>query len=128
WHVSLSSFVRDYVYVPLGGARGSLAVQARTLLVTWCLMGLWHGAAWHYVAWGAYHGVLVTAHRALAGAWRGRGAVPAPLAWAPTFVLMNLGWLLFRAPSLAALGGYFGHAAWAGSAHDVQTATLVAAL
>lgn len=103
WHISLSTFLRDYLYVPLGGNRGSRLKTARNLSVTMLLGGLWHGAAWNFVAWGAYHGGLLAIHRT----WKGlRGARPAPgtvvraLQIVAMFHLTCLGWLLFRATSL----------------------------
>jgi D-alanyl-lipoteichoic acid acyltransferase DltB (MBOAT superfamily) len=66
WHISLSTWLRDYLYIPLGGSRHGTARTYRNLLITMCLGGLWHGAAWHFVAWGIFHGLLLCAHRATA--------------------------------------------------------------
>ncbi len=101
WHVSLSTWLRDYLYVPLGGNRRGTAATYRNLLVTMLLGGLWHGAAWTFVVWGAYHGLLLAAHRAIPWpAWTERRAVrPAKIAL--TFLLVSIGWVLFRAASLA---------------------------
>ena len=66
WHISLSTWLRDYLYVPLGGNRGSRAATYRNLIIVMLLGGLWHGAAWTFVAWGAGHGIALAAHRA----WR----------------------------------------------------------
>jgi D-alanyl-lipoteichoic acid acyltransferase DltB (MBOAT superfamily) len=63
WHISLSTWLRDYLYIPLGGNRGGPVKTGRNLLLTMLLGGLWHGAAWHYVAWGGYHGLFLIAHR-----------------------------------------------------------------
>ncbi len=99
WHITLSTWFRDYLYIPLGGSRSGPRRAAITLMITFLVAGLWHGAAWNFVLWGAFHGVLILAHR---GA---RGAVPAGLlpsgavtvlSIAVTFVLMNVGWLIFR--------------------------------
>ncbi|MEM7233968.1 MAG: MBOAT family protein, partial [Planctomycetota bacterium] len=65
WHISLSSWLRDYLYIPLGGSRGSSWLTARNLMITMALGGLWHGAAWHFVAWGVFHGTILIVHRAL---------------------------------------------------------------
>ncbi|MFO1490970.1 MAG: MBOAT family O-acyltransferase [Kiritimatiellia bacterium] len=65
WHISLSTWLRDYLYIPLGGNRGGPARTHRNLLLTMVLGGLWHGAAWHFVAWGLYHGLLLSGHRLL---------------------------------------------------------------
>jgi D-alanyl-lipoteichoic acid acyltransferase DltB (MBOAT superfamily) len=101
WHISLSTWLRDYLYVPLGGSRISSRRTYWNLMVTMVLGGLWHGAAWHFVAWGAYHGGLLAGERAL----RDRGT-----SWMPstvtgrrllTFHVVCLGWVLFRAPDVA---------------------------
>jgi alginate O-acetyltransferase complex protein AlgI len=101
WHISLSTWFRDYVYIPLGGNRGSLARQHFNVMATFLLSGLWHGASWNYVMWGGYHGLLLVAHRT----WR--SLVVRRPAWIPSaasaiargvlmFVLAHVGWLMFR--------------------------------
>jgi len=104
WHISLSTWLRDYLYIPLGGNRGSSAATYRNLLVTMLLGGLWHGAAWTFVAWGAYHGALLAIHRAVPWPrWLGAPAL-APARAGFTFLCVCLGWVLFRARSLADAG------------------------
>lgn len=103
WHISLSTWLRDYLYRPLGGNRGSLAFTCRNLMLTMLLGGLWHGAAWNYVLWGMYHGVALSIHRVISGK-RGRPGQPDGNAEALFktlgFALFTLyGWLLFRAHS-----------------------------
>ena len=103
WHVSLSSWIRDYLYVPLGGSR--VATRGRFLcvcLVTFGLSGLWHGAASHFAAWGLYHGALLFAYHQLGcgSRWRPRGAVRTLVAWSAMSAFTLVGWALFRAPSL----------------------------
>jgi alginate O-acetyltransferase complex protein AlgI len=99
WHITLSTWLRDYLYIPLGGNRGSRAATYRNLLLTMLLGGLWHGAAWTFVAWGAYHGLLLALHRALPWpGWLGHPAL-APARAAFTFLCVCLGWVLFRARS-----------------------------
>jgi len=108
WHISLSTWLRDYLYIPLGGNRGSPAQTRRNLFVTMVLGGLWHGAAWTFVAWGAYHGVLLIAYRTL-DEWRiakGRASLdlvnaigPRLIGWLVMFHLTCVGWLIFRAQS-----------------------------
>jgi D-alanyl-lipoteichoic acid acyltransferase DltB (MBOAT superfamily) len=107
WHISLSTWLRDYLYIPLGGSRGSEWQTRRNLFLTMVLGGLWHGAAWTFVVWGIYHGVLLIAYRA-AERWDGfRRLVSGshPLArltsWAVMFHLTCYGWLIFRARSAA---------------------------
>ncbi len=111
WHISLSTWLRDYLYIPLGGSRGGAARTQRNLALTMLLGGLWHGAAWTFVLWGAWHGALLCAQRALDPALarlapRGPAAARAWRAWGVllTFHLVCAGWLLFRAESLAHAG------------------------
>ncbi len=104
WHISLSTWLRDYLYIPLGGNRGSSAATYRNLLLTMLLGGLWHGAAWTFVAWGAYHGALLAIHRAVPWpSWLGHWAL-VPVRAAFTFLCVCLGWVLFRAQSLSDAG------------------------
>lgn len=99
WHVSLSGWLRDYLYVPLGGNRGGPAATARNLMVTMLLGGLWHGAAWTFVAWGAWHGLLLVVLRRWRGAAPGGRGVRV-VSTLVTFHLVCVGWVLFRATSL----------------------------
>jgi alginate O-acetyltransferase complex protein AlgI len=97
WHMTLSRYLRDFVYIPLGGNRGGPWRTARNLLLTMLLGGLWHGAAWGFVLWGGLHGAALTVEHAL----RGRGPrLPAVVAWLTTSVFVILAWIPFRAPSL----------------------------
>jgi alginate O-acetyltransferase complex protein AlgI len=106
WHMSLSRWFRDYLYVPLGGNRGASRQTYRNLVIVFLVTGLWHGANWTFVLWGAYHGVLLLVER-LTGAGRGAGIRPAP--WqAATVALVVLGWVLFRSPTLDYAAGYYG--------------------
>ena len=102
WHMSLSFWLRDYLYIPLGGSRGTVSRTARNLFITMFLGGLWHGAGWTFVVWGLYHGVLLAAHALL----RDRGWVPRfrLLAHAATFLAVMIGWVFFRATSLTEAG------------------------
>ncbi|GAB4184405.1 MAG: MBOAT family protein [Thalassobaculales bacterium] len=94
WHVTLSAFLRDYLYKPLGGSRhGTLATTAN-LMVVMTLGGLWHGAAWSFIAWGALHGAALALERALRGTREGGVA-----GWCATFTVVTAGWVLFRAGS-----------------------------
>jgi alginate O-acetyltransferase complex protein AlgI len=106
WHMSLSFFLRDYLYFSLGGDREGRLKTARNMLVVWFLGGLWHGAAWHFVVWGLWHGALVTAGRQLHGTRLGPiwDRLPAVLQIAWTFAFVTMGWVLFRAPSLSSAG------------------------
>ncbi len=94
WHISLSSWLRDYLYISLGGNRRGALRTDLNLMLTMLLGGLWHGANWTFVAWGAYHGLLLILDR-LAGPLTAR--LPKPLFRGLTFVLVIVGWVLFRA-------------------------------
>jgi len=95
WHITLSRFLRDYVYIPLGGNRAGALAQARNVVLTMLLGGLWHGAAWTFVAWGGLHGLALAAN----GAWARRGwRMPAGVGWALTLLFVLMAWVLFRAP------------------------------
>jgi D-alanyl-lipoteichoic acid acyltransferase DltB (MBOAT superfamily) len=109
WHISLSTWLRDYLYIPLGGNRGTSWQTNRNLLIAMVLGGLWHGAAWTFVIWGVYHGVLLIAYRG-AERWsavRDWVTSASPVArltsWAVMFHLTCIGWLIFRARSAAQL-------------------------
>jgi alginate O-acetyltransferase complex protein AlgI len=106
WHMTLSRWFRDYVYIPLGGSRGTGARTARNLTVVFLLTGAWHGAAWTFVAWGLYNGALVVVER-LTGIARLPDA--RLLVWrrAGTFLIVVLGWVLFRAESLHQAGDFY---------------------
>jgi alginate O-acetyltransferase complex protein AlgI len=101
WHISLSSWLRDYVYIPLGGNRGGTWFTYRNLLLTMLIGGLWHGANWTFVVWGLFHGLLLAVHRAVRWpAWMGQ-AVFRPFAVATTFFCVSIGWVFFRAQTFA---------------------------
>ncbi|HUU34314.1 MAG TPA: MBOAT family protein [Vicinamibacterales bacterium] len=108
WHISLSSWFRDYVYVPLGGSRGSSKRTYVNLVTVFFLCGLWHGASWTFVAWGLFHGVFLVlerlrAERAPAESAPGRAARFGRHAYA--LLVVMVGWVLFRADTLAGAGG-----------------------
>ncbi|TMI78808.1 MAG: MBOAT family protein [Bacillati bacterium ANGP1] len=94
WHISLSSFFRDYVYIPLGGSRFSRLVTSRNLMITMLLCGLWHGAAWTYVVFGAYQGALLVLHQMIRGTW---DRLPLWARRTGTFGLWVVGLTIFRA-------------------------------
>jgi D-alanyl-lipoteichoic acid acyltransferase DltB (MBOAT superfamily) len=107
WHMSLSTWLRDYLYIPLGGSRGGTAMLHRNLMLTMIIGGLWHGAAWTFVLWGFYQGALLVGHR-LAQPWLDRIQPTEPVdraCWkavriVATFHLVCVGWLIFRATSV----------------------------
>jgi len=124
WHISLSSVLRDYLYHPLGGNRKGPTRTYINLAVVMLLGGLWHGAKWNFVAWGAYHGLLLGCER-----WRGKQSVyetfPRPFRIGLTFLLMLFSWVLFRADNLTAAWHYFG--SMFGLTPVADTAPLLAA-
>jgi D-alanyl-lipoteichoic acid acyltransferase DltB (MBOAT superfamily) len=94
WHITLGRYLRDYIYVPLGGNRNGPTRVAINLMATFMLGGLWHGASWMFVAWGALHGAALVLHRA----WKRLAlSLPAPLAWLLTFTFVDIAWIFFRA-------------------------------
>ena len=106
WHISLSTWLRDYLYIPLGGNRNSTVKTYRNLLLTMLLGGLWHGANWTFLLWGAWHGLLLSVERAL-----GVSGSPSGFRffrWALTFLFVMLGWVTFRASTLTEAFGFYG--------------------
>jgi len=97
WHISLSTVMRDYLYIPLGGNRGTTAFMYRNLMLTMLIGGLWHGANWTFVIWGAYHGALLIGYQHMSAR---TGEFPVWLARLITFVLVVVGWVFFRAHDL----------------------------
>ncbi len=96
WHITLSHFLRDYIYIPLGGNRKGEARTYLNLFITFLLGGLWHGAGWTFIFWGALHGAALVIHRA----WQKlKIKLPTLLAWFLTFNFINIAWVFFRAKS-----------------------------
>ncbi len=101
WHMSLSSWIRDYIYIPLGGSRAAPWRRALNLLLAMGLCGLWHGAAWNFVLWGLYHGMGMSVHALWAKRFpapEGRDPLRFVFSWALTLVFVAWGWLLFTYP------------------------------
>jgi alginate O-acetyltransferase complex protein AlgI len=105
WHISLSTWIREYLYIPLGGNRVAPWRRYVNLWVCFLASGLWHGAAWTYVLWGAYNGVFLVLERLLLLRWLDR--MPRALANAVTFGITIAGWLVFRSASLGQAGSMF---------------------
>ncbi|WP_394833117.1 MBOAT family protein [Pendulispora rubella] len=103
WHISLSTWLRDYLYIPLGGSKDGPIRTYRNLMITMLLGGLWHGASWNFVIWGGLHGIALAATRMWQRAREGRPSVffPRPLAVFLTFQYVCFAWIFFRAPSFA---------------------------
>ena len=101
WHISLSSWFRDYVYIPLGGSRVSKAKWVRNILVVWGLTGFWHGAEWNFIFWGLYYAALLVLEKFVLG--RILEKLPSVVQWLYAFLVVNLGWVLFHLVDFAAL-------------------------
>jgi alginate O-acetyltransferase complex protein AlgI len=125
WHISLSTWLRDYLYVPLGGNRKGPGRTYVNLALTMLLGGLWHGASWNFVIWGAFHGALLALER-FAGVERLYGWMPRALRVAWTFTLVLVSWVFFRAADLPAALAYLGRMFGAGE--TAPTAPLLAGL
>ena len=108
WHMTLSFWLRDYLYIPLGGNRGGEGRAERNLMLTMVIGGLWHGAAWTFVAWGAIHGLAIVVERRWNARREADGVVPGRwsplLRWAVTFHVVCLAWVFFRAESFGRAG------------------------
>ncbi len=126
WHISLSSCLRDYLYIPLGGNRSGEWRTRRNLMLTMLLGGLWHGANWTFVVWGAYHGLLLILHRAVRGPW---DSLPLLARRTLTFLLVVVGWVFFRSENfetaLSMLSRMF---SWYGGHSITPLPTFVATL
>ena len=106
WHISLSSWFREYVYIPLGGNRRGKGRQILNLLIVWLLTGLWHGASWTFMIWGLYYGVLLILEKLFLGRLIGR--LPRALRTVYAFVLVMIGWCVFALPELPEMLTYLG--------------------
>ncbi|MGQ0684163.1 MBOAT family O-acyltransferase [Bradyrhizobium sp.] len=105
WHITLSNFLRDYLYIPLGGSRRGEARTYENLVVVFLLGGLWHGASWMFVIWGALHGAALVIHRM----WSRTGfSMPTWLAWFITFNFVNVAWVFFRAKNMSSAAKVLG--------------------
>jgi alginate O-acetyltransferase complex protein AlgI len=102
WHMTLSRFLRDYVYIPLGGNRRGPLRRHVNLFATMLIGGLWHGAGWTFLLWGGVHGAMIVIHHAFATSALSRVHVPQAVGIAMTFLCVVLTWVLFRASSLEA--------------------------
>lgn len=101
WHITLGSWFREYVYIPLGGNRVGVVRHIRNIMVVWLLTGIWHGAAWNFILWGLYYGLILLLEKYLYGSILGRSKIIAHLY---TIFLVILGWLIFISPSIEAIG------------------------
>jgi alginate O-acetyltransferase complex protein AlgI len=122
WHMTLSRFLRDFLYIPLGGNRGGRLLTYRNLMLTMLLGGLWHGAAWPFVLWGGFHGSGLVAEHALGGRLR----APSWVKWLVTFHLIVFGWILFRSESLDLAGTFLSRLTVPGAASLATVPVIVA--
>lgn len=128
WHISLSNWLRDYLYIPLGGNRHGTFRTYANLMVTMLLGGLWHGASWNFVVWGGFHGLFLVVHRLFRGGIVSEG----PLAWrqlpaiVTTFGLVSLVWIFFRAPDFETSRQVFSGLAFQDGLVGTKDAALVA--
>lgn len=106
WHISLSSWFKEYVYIPLGGNRGGTAKAIRNLMIVWGLTGLWHGAAWNFIFWGIYYGIILIIEKYVLKGVLER--LPGIVQHIYTIVLVMFGWVLFFSPSLGSAVTYMG--------------------
>jgi len=104
WHISLSTWFKEYVYIPLGGNRKGLGRQIVNMIVVWMLTGLWHGASWNFVLWGVYYGALLILEKSFLLKWLKK--MPAALRHVYTLTAVALGWALFYFEDMGALGGF----------------------
>jgi alginate O-acetyltransferase complex protein AlgI len=117
WHLSLSTWLRDYLYVPLGGNRKGRLRTYVNLLIVMLLGGLWHGAAWNFVVWGAIHGLLLGSER-LRGKAALYASLPGPMRVGLTFMLVLITWVFFRASTLPQALAYLGNMAGLGDPQE----------
>ena len=106
WHISLSTWFRDYVYIPLGGNRVSRLKNYRNICVVWMLTGLWHGASWNFLLWGVYFAVLLMLEKAFLLKWLKKA--PGFVGHIYTLVLVMLSWAIFAIEDFKKLGAYLG--------------------
>lgn len=112
WHISLSRFLRNYLYIPLGGNRRGITLRYSNLLITMLIGGIWHGAGWTFLIWGALHGVYLIINHAFRNAAKFPFALPKiltnPLSWGVTMLAVIVGWVFFRSPNLETAGRILG--------------------
>lgn len=124
WHITLGTWFREYVYIPLGGSRGGGLKTVRNLAVVWLLTGLWHGASWNFILWGVWFGILIILERLFLGDILKK--LPDFLSWLYTALAVVLGWVLFEHTSLSAALGFFGAMFGAGgSLYDENSFWLI---
>jgi D-alanyl-lipoteichoic acid acyltransferase DltB (MBOAT superfamily) len=121
WHITLSRFLRDFLYIPFGGSRHGKVKTVRNLMATMLLGGLWHGAAWTFVIWGGIHG----AAQAIEHLFRDKVHIPRWLGWFLTFHIVCAAWILFRSPDLGVMASFFSQLVEPGAATLVTAPAVV---
>ena len=106
WHISLSTWFRDYVYIPLGGNRCGKVRQCVNIFIVWGLTGFWHGAGWNFLFWGLYYGVLLLVEKLFLGKYIRK--LPVPFQHLYAMVIVVIGWVFFASPDLSTAMGYLG--------------------
>ena len=102
WHISLTRWFTDYVYIPLGGNRRGFAKRCRNVLIVFLLSGFWHGASWNFVVWGLFHGVCMVGSMCIEQIRKGKKRIlPPVIGWLVTMTLVNISWIFFRTPSIS---------------------------
>jgi alginate O-acetyltransferase complex protein AlgI len=128
WHITLSHWLRDYLYIPLGGNRGGKARQIRNILITMLLGGLWHGASWTFVIWGGLHGVALGFVHLIS---RYTAALPRWLSWLLTFHFVTFAWIFFRARDFASAQRFIAEtltSAWSTAGAEIERNAFVVIL
>lgn len=106
WHITLGSWFREYVYIPLGGNRCSVLKNVRNLAIVWVLTGIWHGASWNFAMWGAYYGILIIFEKLFLQKWLDK--IPKIFQWLYSFVIVVIGWVFFSYPDIRKAFGMVG--------------------
>lgn len=123
WHITLGTWFREYVYIPLGGNRKGMAKTLRNLLIVWALTGLWHGASWNFVVWGLYYGILIIIERV--GFGKILEKLPSAVSMLYTFLITVFGWVLFDTDSMGKAWQFFKAMFGAGGSFADSTAKYI---
>ncbi len=122
WHISLSTWFKEYVYIPLGGNRRGLRRQLLNIFIVWALTGLWHGASWNFVLWGLYYGLWLTLEKVFL--LKRMEKLPAALRCLPVLLVVSLGWMLFYFVDTGELFGFMGRL-FAGQGEDIYNLNMI---
>ncbi len=113
WHISMSTWFRDYVYIPLGGSRCSKAKNVRNLIIVWLVTGIWHGASWNFIVWGLWFLIFLLGEKFIYGKLLDK--LPTPIRWIYTMLIVIISWVFFRSPDLSYAASYIASMFGAGS-------------